>query len=54
MDKTNARHIKADMLAMPAELIVCDASFISSKTAPGDDGFGRHWSLCFSFNQTAI
>ena len=31
MDKTNARHLRLNMLAMPADLIVCDASFISLK-----------------------
>ncbi|MDC1383276.1 TlyA family RNA methyltransferase [Candidatus Puniceispirillum sp.] len=31
MDKTNARHLKADALVMPIDLIVCDASFISLK-----------------------
>lgn len=31
METTNARHLEADMLEMPAELIVCDASFISLK-----------------------
>ena len=31
MDKTNARYLKADMLAQPVDLIVCDASFISLK-----------------------
>ena len=31
MDKTNARHLKANMLVTPIDLIVCDASFISLK-----------------------
>ena len=31
MDATNARHLAANMLAKPVELIVCDASFISLK-----------------------
>ena len=31
MDKTNARYLKADMLEVPIDLIVCDASFISLK-----------------------
>ena len=31
MDGTNARYLKADMLVMPLDLIVCDASFISLK-----------------------
>ena len=31
MDATNARYLKADMLASPLELIVCDASFVSIK-----------------------
>jgi 23S rRNA (cytidine1920-2'-O)/16S rRNA (cytidine1409-2'-O)-methyltransferase len=31
METTNARHLVADMLEMPVELIVCDASFISLK-----------------------
>lgn len=31
MDSTNARYLAAEMLAMPVELIVCDASFISVK-----------------------
>ena len=31
MDTTNARYLAANMLAMPVELIVCDASFISLK-----------------------
>lgn len=31
MDGTNARYLSADMLAIPAQLIVCDASFISLK-----------------------
>ena len=36
MDRTNARHLKADALVMPIDLIVCDASFISlKKVLPG-------------------
>lgn len=31
MDATNARHLAANMLPKPVELIVCDASFISLK-----------------------
>lgn len=31
MDKTNARYLNAGMLAIPIDLIVCDASFISLK-----------------------
>ena len=31
MDATNARYLSADMLEMPVQLIVCDASFISLK-----------------------
>ncbi len=31
MDATNARHLAANMLLKPVELIVCDASFISLK-----------------------
>ncbi len=32
LDKTNARHLTADHIADPVDLIVCDASFISLKT----------------------
>lgn len=32
LEKTNARHLTAEQIPVPADLVVCDASFISLKT----------------------